>query len=80
MDNEINNTLKNIAIFNNILRLKRSVISKYSQQSLIIIPLKIIANIKHMILNISATVINHYLFKLNITITINNVILGLANN
>ena len=37
-------------------------------------------NIKHMILNISTAVINYYPFKSNITIIINNVILGLANN
>jgi hypothetical protein len=58
-DNEINNKPKNIAIFNNILKLKESVKSKYSQQSLIITPLKIIVNVKYMILNIFATAINY---------------------
>jgi hypothetical protein len=58
-DNEINNKPKNIANLNNILKLKESVISKYSQHSLITTPLKIIANIRHMIPNISTTTINY---------------------
>jgi hypothetical protein len=59
VDNEISNKLKNIAIFNNILKLKESVISKYSQQSLITTPLKIIVNIRHIIPNISVAVIDY---------------------
>jgi hypothetical protein len=59
VDNKINNKPKNIAIFNNILKPKESVISKYSQQSLIITPLKNIVNVKYMILNIFATAINY---------------------
>lgn len=43
-----------MANFNNILKPKESVIPKYFQQSLIIIPHKIIIYIKYIILNISA--------------------------